>query len=211
MSSVEPTAFLPFRQRAPFAGLFIAASLGVLASDRQPEWWPAWSVAFLCLALVVCKSRSTWPACLLAFCLFAFWHGNQISSDSGYQRSRQKPFDANEHTVTLLVSSEPKLDPLRSVQRFVALVSCIDNRTDRFQVSAECSGGPFAYGDQIISQGKFSVPTRPLNPGEFDFGAYLQRQNIYLNFRAQREVPAMVIAQQQGNPLVAAAVAVRHL
>jgi hypothetical protein len=73
-----------------------------------------------------------------------------VTTDPGYQRSRQKPFDANEHTVTLLVSSEPKLDQLRSVQRFVALVSCIDNRAARFQVSAECAGEPFSYGDQIL-------------------------------------------------------------
>ncbi len=48
------------------------------------------------------------------FFAFAFWHGNQVATDPGYQRSRQKPFDATEHTVTLLVLSEPKLDPLRS-------------------------------------------------------------------------------------------------
>ncbi len=210
MSEIAPAALLPFRQRAPFAGLFIAAALGILAADQQPEWWPAWSAAFLCAALVVLRIRSTWPACLTTFFLFAFWHGNQVTTDAGYQRSRQKPFDANEHTVTLLVLSEPKLDQLRSVQRFVALVSCIDNRPIRFQVSAECSGEPFSYGDRLIAQGKFYVPIRPLNPGEFDFGAYLQRQNIYLNFRTHRDVPAMVTAENQGNPFVAVALAARR-
>jgi predicted membrane metal-binding protein len=201
---------LPFRQRAPFAGLFIAASFGILASDQQPECWPAWSAAFLCTALVLLKIRSTFLGCLLTFFVFAVWHGNQVTTDPGYQRSRQKPFDTNEHTVTLVVSSEAKLDQLRSTQRFVALVNCIDNRPAGFQVSAECSGEPFSYGDQIIAQGKFSVPTHPLNPGEFDFGAYLQRQNVYLNFRTHRDVPAMVTAQNQGNPVVAIAIAARH-
>jgi ComEC/Rec2-related protein len=204
------SALLPFRQRAPFAGLFIAASFGILASDQQPEGWPAWSVAFLCTALVLLKIRSTFLGCLLAFFIFAVWHGNQVTTDPGYQRSRQNPFDANEHTVTLVVLSEPKLDQLRSTQRFVALVSCIDNRPTGFQVSAECSGEPFSYGDRIIAQGKFYVPTHPLNPGEFDFGAYLQRQNVYLNFRTHRDVPAMVTAQNQGNPVVAIAIAARH-
>ena len=210
MSETASSSLLPFRQRAPFAGLFIAAALGVLASDQQPDWWPAWSAAFCCAALVVLKIRSTFPACLLAFFLFAFWHGNQVTTDPGYQRSRQKPFDANEHTVTLLVSSEPKLDQLRSVQRFVALVTCIDNRAARFQVSAECAGEPFSYGDQIIALGKFSIPTPPLNPGEFDFRTYLQRQNIYLSFRTRRDVAAMVTAQNQGNPFIALALAARH-
>ena len=211
MPETATSALLPFRQRAPFAGLFVAASLGILASDQQPEWWPAWSAAFLCAALFVWKIRSTFPACLLTFFVFAFWHGNQVTADPGYRLSRKIPFDADEHTVTLVVLSEPKLDRLRSIQRFVAQVSCIDNRPVRFQVAAECSGEPFSYGDRIIAQGKFSVPIPPMNPGEFDFGAYLERQNIYLKFRTHRDVPAMVTAQNQGNRLVAFALAARHL
>jgi ComEC/Rec2-related protein len=210
MSNPGSSAFLPFRQRAPFAGLFVAASLGVLVSDQQPEWWPAWSAAFLFAALVLWRIPSTLLACFLTFSLFGFWHGNQVTTDSGYRRSHQEPFDANEHTVTLLVLSEPKIDQLRAIQRFVALVSCIDNRSVRFQVSAECSGDPFSYGDRIIAQGKFSVPQHPMNPGEFDFGRYLQRQNIYLNFRTHRDVPAMVTAQNTGNPFVAVALSTRH-
>jgi ComEC/Rec2-related protein len=204
------SALLPFRQRAPFAGLFVAASLGVLVSDQQPGWWPGWSATFLLAALVLWKIRSTLLACFLIFLVFGFWHGNQVTTDPGYLRSRQEPFDAGEHTVTLLVLSEPKIDQLRAIQRFVALVSCLDNRSVRFQVSAECSGDPFTYGDRIIAQGKFSVPAHPMNPGEFDFGGYLQRQNIYLNFRTHRDVPAMVTGQNAGNPLVAAALSTRQ-
>jgi competence protein ComEC len=210
MSTSATSALLPFRQRAPLAGLFIAAALGILASDRQPEQWPAWSVAFLGTALVVLRIRATLPSCLLMFFAFAFWHENQIATDPGYQRSRQKPFDTTEHTVTLLVLSDPKLDQLRSVQRFTALVSCIDNRPARFQTSAECSGEPFSYGDRLLAQGKFYLPTLPLNPGEFDFGEYLGRQNIYLSFRAHHQVPAMIIAKNQGNPVVAVALAGRQ-
>jgi competence protein ComEC len=210
MSTSAFSALLPLRQRAPLAGLFIAAAFGILASDRQPEQWPVWSAAFLGTALVVLRIRATLPACLSMFFAFAFWHGNQIAADLGYQRSRQKPFDSTEHTVTLLVLSEPKLDQLRSVQRFTALVSCIDNRPARFQTSTECSGEPFSYGDRLLAQGKFYLPTLPLNPGEFDFGEYLRRQNIYLSFRAHHEVPAMIIAKNQGDPLVAVALASRQ-
>ncbi len=210
MSDFTSTSWLAFRQRAPFAGLFIAASLGVLASDQQPESWPCWLVGFACTALIVLKVRSTFLACFAVFFIFAFWHGNQVATDPGYQRGREQAFDANEHTVTLLIKSEPKIDQLRSTQRFVALVSCIDNRPARFQVFAESLGEPFSYGDRIISQGKFSLPSLPMNPGEFDFRAYLRRQNIYLNFHPLRDVPAIVIARNQGNPLVAAALATRH-
>jgi ComEC/Rec2-related protein len=210
MSAFVSSALLPFRQRAPLAGLFIAAVLGVLASDQQPGRWPAWAAGFLGTALFVLRIRATLPACLLMFFAFAFWHGNQVATDPGYQRSAQKPFDATEHTVTLLVLSDPKLDPLRSVQRFMALVSCIDNRPVGYQISAECSGEPFSYGDRVLAQGKFYLPTHPMNPGEFDFGEYLRRQSIYLSFRAHHEVPAMIIAKNQGDPMVALALAGRQ-
>jgi competence protein ComEC len=210
MSELVTSALLPFRQRAPLAGLFIAAALGVLASDQHPEWWPTWSAAFLAMAFVVLRIRATLPACLLMFFTFAFWHGNQVATDPGYQRSRQQPFDTTEHTVTLLVLSDPKPDQLRSVQRFMALVSCIDNHPAGFQTSAECSGEPFSYGDQLLAQGKFHLPTHPMNPGEFDFGDYLRRQSIYLSFRAHHEVPAMIIAKNKGDPLVAVALVGRQ-
>lgn len=179
MSDFKPITPSIFRQRAPFAGLFIAASLGVLASDRQPECWPGWLVGFVCAALIVGFVRSTLLACLVTFFVFGFWHGNQVATDPGYRRSRLQPFDANEHTVTLLVKSEPRIDQLRSTQRFVALVSCIDNRRARFRVFAESLGEPFFYGDRIICQGKFSLPSLPMNPGEFDFGAYLRRKSVF--------------------------------
>jgi ComEC/Rec2-related protein len=210
MPEPAPSALLPFRQRAPFAGLFVAAAFGVLVSDQRPEWWPGWSAAFLTTALLLWKIRSTLLAGFLTFLIFGFWHGNQVTTDPGYQRSRQEPFDGIEHTVTLLVLSEPKIDQLRAIQRFVALVSCVDNHPVYFQVSAECSGDPFSYGDRIIAQGKFAVPTHPMNPGEFDFGRYLQRQNIYLTFRTHRDIPAMVTAPNTGNPFVATALTIRH-
>ena len=210
MSESRLSSLLPFRRRAPFAGPLLAAMCGILASDQRPEWWPAWAAAFLCVVLVVLKIPSTWSGCLLTFLIFGFWHGNQVATDAGYQRSRREPFDADEHTVTLLVLTEPKMDQLRSLQRFVARVSCVDNRPVDFQVSAECSGEPFSYGDRVIAQGKFSTPTHPMNPGEFDFGTYLQRQSIYLTFRTRRNVPAMIIAKDQGNPVVALALSGRH-
>ena len=182
----------------------------MIASDQQPECWPGWLFGFVGTALIALKMRSTLPTCFVTFFIFAFWHGNQIATDPGYRQSREESFDTNEHTVTLLIKSEPKVDQLRSTQRFFALVSCIDNQPAHFQVFAESCGEPFSYGDRIISQGKFSLPSHPMNPGEFDFGAYLRRQNVYLNFRALRSVPALVTARNQGNPFVAAALATRH-
>ncbi|HZC59422.1 MAG TPA: ComEC/Rec2 family competence protein, partial [Chthoniobacterales bacterium] len=210
MSQPSHDTLLPFRQRAPFAGMFIAGCLGILVSDRHPEWWPYWIAGFLLTTLAVFKVRSTWPALILVFTVFGFWHGNQVAIDQGYQRSRQEPFDGDEHDVTLVVLSEPKIDQIQSFQRFVAHVRSIDNHPANFQVSAECSGEPLSYGDCIEAQGKFQVQSKPLNPGQFDFATYLRRQWIYLNFRAQSKEPATVTAHNQGNPLNAFALAARH-
>jgi ComEC/Rec2-related protein len=202
--------FFLFRQRAPFAGIFVAACLGIIVSDQRPEWWPYWVGGFLLATPATFIIRSTWPALILVFAIFAFWHGNQVATDQGYQRSRDEPFDAGEHAVTLVLLSEPKIGGIESFQRFLALVRSVDNRPAHFLASAECSGEPLSYGDCIRAQGKFQVPDKPMNPGQFDFGNYLRRQSTYLNFRAQNRKPVSIIAQNQGDPLSACALDVRH-
>ncbi len=209
MSQPSYDMFLPFRQRAPFAGMFVAATLGILASDRQPEWWPYWSAGFLLAAPAVFKFRSTWLPLILVFVIFAFWHGNQVATDQGYERSRQQPFDSVEHAVRLVIFSEPQIGEVQSFQRFVALVRSVDNRPAHFLASAECSGEPLSYGDCVAAHGKFQVPTNPMNPGQFDFGTYLRRESIYLNFRANGKEPVSITTHNQGNPLSAFALEAR--
>jgi ComEC/Rec2-related protein len=209
--SEETLAFLaPFRQRAPCAGLFISAVGGIIVSDAQPGCWIFWSIATLFPIALICRIRSSFLAYSTVLLLFASWHGYQVETNPGYQRSLQTSSDPSEHTVTLLVQTEPKIDLYRSTQRFITLVTCIDNQPSNFEVSAECAGEPFAYGDELIAQGKFSLPRTSMNPGEFDYRAYLRRKNIYLNFRTLRNVPAEVVAHAKGNPFVAAALTLRH-
>ena len=209
--SDEMLAFhAPFRQRAPCAGLLLAAAIGISLSDAQPGCWIFWSVASLFPIVLICKIRSSFLAYSSTLLLFASWHGYQVETNSGYQRSLHASSDTSEHTVTLLAQTEPKIDLYRSSQRFIALVTCVDNHPVNFEVSAECTGEPFAYGDELIAQGKFSLPQTSMNPGEFDYRAYLRRKNIYLNFRTLRGVPAEVVAHAKGNPLIAAALSLRH-
>jgi competence protein ComEC len=210
MSGQPQSLRTPFRQRAPCGGLLLSAVIGVLISDAQPDWWIIWSVASLFPIALVFKIRSSFLACFSVLLLFASWHSYQIATNSGYQRSREASADTSEHTVTLRVQSEPKVDQYLSTQRFTGLVTCIDNQPANFQVVAECPGEPFAYGDELIAQGQFSVPSAPMNPGEFDYRAYLRRKNIYLSFRAHHDVPAEVIAHHKENVFVAAALSMRH-
>src|SRR5215813_11342374 len=142
--SDEMLAFhAPFRQRAPCAGLLLAAAIGITLSDAQPGCWIFWSVASLLPIALICKFRSSVLAYSCILLLFASWHGYQLETNSGYQRSLQASSDMSEHTVTLLVQTEPKIDLYRSAQRFIALVTCIDNYPANFQVSAECAGEAF--------------------------------------------------------------------
>src|SRR6516162_11664161 len=210
MSDQTLALHAPFRQRAPCAGLLLSAVIGIIVSDAQPGSWIFWSVASLFPIVLICKIRSSFLAYLSTVFLFASWHGYQVETNSGYQRSLQASSDITEHTVTLLVQTEPKIDLYWSSQRFIALVTCIDNHPANFEVSAECTGEPFAYGDELIAQGKFSLPQTSMNPGEFDYRAYLRRKNIYLNFRTLRGVPAEVVSHAKGNPLIAAALSLRH-
>src|SRR6516225_954160 len=200
----------PFRQRAPCAGLLLSALIGILLSDAQPGCWIIWALASIFPAVLVCKINSSLLAYTLILLLFASWHGYQIATNPGYQRSLQTISDTAEHTVTLLVQTEPKVDEYLSTQRFIALVTCIDNYPSDFQVSAECPGESFAYGDELIAQGKFSLPWTAKNPGEFDYRAYLKRKNIYLIFRSHHGLPAEIIAHDKGNPFLAAVLSLRH-
>ena len=209
--SAETLAFhAPLRQRAPCAGLLLSAILGILASDAQPGSWVLWAVASLLPTVLVCKINSSILVYSLTLLLFASWHGFQVATNPGYQRSLHTISDTSEHTVTLLIREEPKVDEYLSTQKFVALVTCIDNHPSDFEVAAECAGEPFAYGDELIAQGRFSLPWTSMNPGEFDYRAYLRRRNIYLSFRSHHGLPAEIIAHDKGNPFLAAVVSLRH-
>jgi hypothetical protein len=110
MSGQAQSFLAAFRQRAPCAGLFLSASLGILISDAQPDWWIIWAVVSLFSIGLVLKIRSSFLACLSILLVFASWHGYQIAMNSGYLRSREPGINTSEHTVTLRVQSEPKID-----------------------------------------------------------------------------------------------------
>src|SRR6516162_9113552 len=134
----------PFRQRAPCAGLLLSAVIGIIVSGAQPGCWIFWSAASLFPIALICKIRSSFLAYSSMLLLFASWHGYQVHTNSGYRRCLETGSDISEHTVTLLVRTEPKINLYRSTQRFIALVTSIDNHPANFEVSAECTGEAFA-------------------------------------------------------------------
>ena len=198
------------RQRAPCAGLFLAAAIGILAADGRWSSWPLWAGATAVAALLAICVPSTALACFTLLFGFAFWHAFRVDHDAGFRWSLRPNLSADEHTFTIVVSSDPKADAFRSLQRFTGIVTCVDSQATRFLVFAECSGDPITYGDELITQGKFVLPAKPMNPGEFDFNSYLQRKNVYLTFRSLRGVPAEIVGRSKANPFVAMALSIRH-
>src|SRR3984893_12778588 len=99
MSGKMQSFCAPFRQRAPCAGLLLSAVAGIVVSDAQPGWWIGWAGASLLPATLVLKIRASFLSYLSILSIFASWHGFQIASNSGYQRSQQAIFDTSEHKV----------------------------------------------------------------------------------------------------------------
>ncbi len=117
-------------------------------------------------------------------------------------------FSKNEHDITLIIRSEPAPDLYHGTQKFLAQVTCIDGKSTSFLAETECGGQDLRYGDQLLTEGKFFGFKRILNPGEFDFGDYERHQNVFLSYRATHG--SQIVSRNQGNRLVAAALAFRH-
>jgi len=200
--------YLFFRQRIPFAGLFLAAVAGIVVSDHEPDLWPIWALGSILSFLILFRISSSLLTYGSTLLLFGFWHGYQTDTDPGLRYSSK--LKETTGTVEFLVMSEPQTDLLRLTCRFRALVKSIEDRAVDLPVVAECGGGPYLYGDEVRAHGKFTIPEPPANPGEFNYAEFLRRQNIYLEFRSSRGFPPEVTTRNHGNILVAAALALRH-
>jgi ComEC/Rec2-related protein len=208
VSRIPSRSALLLRQRVPFIGLFVSAVLGILSSDPRPDLWPIWGVASCLTALSLLRLCSSLGVYFSTLLFFAFWHGYQINTDEGFRTSAT--LTDTDQSVKLSVATEPKTDMYRLTQRFTAVVKSVGDKTTCFPVAAECAGGPYAYGDEIQAEGKFSRLAPPSNPGEFDYAEFLRRENIYLEFRSSRGTPPEAISHDRGNPIVAAALMLRR-
>ncbi|MCL4425162.1 MAG: ComEC/Rec2 family competence protein [Firmicutes bacterium] len=71
------------------------------------------------------------------------------------------------------------------------------------------SDGLFAYGDLVQIRGRLKPPSRPRNPGEFDYADYLRRQGIHMVMEVDPG-DARLVGRGWGNPLIAWAFAARQ-
>ncbi|MBV9671598.1 MAG: ComEC/Rec2 family competence protein [Verrucomicrobia bacterium] len=195
-------------RRLPCLGLFASAVTGILAADPYPKAWIGWAIACALLSVATLAWPSSFLALITCFSLFGFVHSEHLCSDPGWLLSIQPDLSKSEHDLTLIIQSEPSPDLYHGTQKFLAQVICIDKKSTNFLAATECGAQDLQYGDQLVTEGKLFGFKRILNPGEFDFGNYERRQNVFLSYRATHG--SQIVSRNQGNRLVAAALAFRH-
>ncbi len=64
------------------------------------------------------------------------------------------------------------------------------------------------YGDRVLLKGLLSKPGHSGNPGEFDYGRYLERNGVFSVFGAKSE-DLVILREGMGNPIVRAVYGIR--
>lgn len=211
MSQFRKPAFPLLRLRLPFLGLLAAAGSGILASDSWPKLWAGWAILFLIgtvCSLLLARTVSTLAA---VFLFFGFWHSYGIWSDEGYQIANQLTGTPHLRMVTALVVSAPTNFRwgTSTKQRFFAKVTEVDEHLSSFFVAMEVGEQSIRYGDLIRVRGRLDCPAPPLNPGEFDYAAYLRRKHVYLALRSLNRSELTIAQRDRGNALIAFAIRAR--
>ena len=207
--------------RVPFLPLFLSAVIGTAGGNTLPAAWPYFLSGFGLLG-AACVWRSKTIFLLLAVCgFFAAWTGFRLTTDLGLQLAQVLPKTAVQVRLQLRVDSDPVPFTFGAQKRirFRALVSDLNQRPAQFRVLVEIpvfdpSSGrgsdPVQYGDILRLRAELLRPEAPLNPGEFDYPEYLRHQRIRLLARVWSGSGVEKVAGNQGNPLVACALHIRH-
>ena len=205
------------RPRQPFAGLAVAAVLGILAADRWPApWLPV--VILLALGAGLLWWRPRTLACW-GFTAGAFFALHVFRFHDSAAREIAQQFAAGPRVIhaTGIVSSDPA-EPATWARGL----------TGFFRVkleSLDLPGAPIAagvlmnvswsgplprYGDRIVLAGSARnlEPTR--NPGQFDFTRHLGRQGIYSEVTVRFAEDGTIVSRGHGSRVQAFAFAAQR-
>jgi ComEC/Rec2-related protein len=200
------------QSRIPLAGLFLAACSGILWSDNHTDSWIIFGTVFCLLALLALA----WPNTLLTLAatalFFVFWSGFLLNYDQGFQLSRENRLSSHIHRCVLCAQSDSRsvrwANQIR--QHLLAEVRAVDGFPVRFRVAAELNGNALRYGDGIAVDGRLALPEEALNPGEFDYRNFLQRQGVYLTLHAIPGGKTELLAGGSANLLISFALHLRR-
>jgi ComEC/Rec2-related protein len=198
--------------RIPLTGPFVAACIGILVSDTHPDSWMIFGGLFCLFGLIALVWRKTLFTLAATVLFFAFWHPFLIAHDQGFQLSLMTGLNRHIHRCILCAQSDST--PFRwanqTKQRFRAEIREVDGFPAQFRASIELNGSPIQYGDTIAVDGRLALPEEPLNPGEFDYRKFLQRQSVYVVLQAISGSKTQILSRGGANPLVGFALRLRH-
>lgn len=168
--------------RQPFAGLFLAASAGIVLAELSPLPGLRWFALFLAGVLLLFPSSLGIYACTaLAFAVFHQEDRNQSPHDPVVLELEGTALETPRQ-----LSPERCQFPLRTTKTTGPL-----RKGDKILVSWK--GKPPVCADTVHLIGSASAIRPPRNPGEFDFKGYLRRQHIEILLAVRNERDAQIV------------------
>ncbi len=209
--------FPELRPRAPFAGMAIAAALGIALADR----WAtavAWDLAAACIlaGFTILRPRTI---CCWLFTATAFFTLHNIHDREGESRTLAAKFTGAPRVVkvTGIVADEPQ-----KPKKWSRYTTChFPLKLERIEIGSASAptaitmqirwaGPPPVYGDRVSILGSASNLAPPGNPGEFDLAGHLRRHGIDTEVRSIYASDCEILGHDCGNPVWASTLRSRH-
>ncbi len=203
--------------REPLFLLAASAACGILLADHWPAALPWLAAALLSAAAAAARRHPFWIHAATC-CCFALAHTLQLQDPLRLRTAQTLPPGGSlpaQLCGLVLDAPVPSLSgdswqfPLR-VESLAANGLPWPASRALLHVRLSRAPSPPSYGDRLALDGLLHRPEPLRNPGEFDFDAFLQRQNIAAEFTAAASPTTFqTLARNQGNPLIAAALHAR--
>ena len=211
MNATHPIATL-LRQRLPFLSLLVFAICGIAISSCASASSILWLAAALLTAAAFFATGRKIAFGVFTVCCFAALHlwesgESQAARFAEWLGSRSLPAEARG-----IVASEPRAFPAGNSSFDIRVSQLRLNGAElapSFRLQIEWPGPPPAYGDEVLLRGTLRRIEPPRNPGQFDFAAWSARQGIFTRMRVEHRNDALILRQNQGNPLVSFALRTR--
>jgi competence protein ComEC len=181
--------------RAPFVRLILPFIAGIVLSGFiQLTWQWAFVLALLSLVLVffyhIARAKNEkfihrqHYGILMNLALVSVGFFVSSVNDQYVPQSNIGKYLDTSNIIEFTLEEKP-VEKARSFRSFVSVEHLIEDSISRF-----CTGGAVVYfqkckalekleaGQKLIALAELKSPSKPLNPGEFDYAAYLQRKGI---------------------------------
>ena len=196
--------------RQPFVGLGLVAALGIAIADFSPVpefQWPIWALGFLVIAPVLFWEPQIVVTYAFVAIGFFLLHNFRTHDTDGLRLAAELTERPRIVNAIGCVSSEPKIGS-NGFATFLFKLQSIEfegaTRSTTASLLARWRGNP-EFGDELKLFGIAEPITPPRNPGEFDMGSYLARQDVRRRLFVRYAEDGELIRKGAGNPILFAA------